>query len=94
VAACGDCHTPRGASGPIPGMYLAGNPTKATGEHVYIHNVRVPGMLHGRVVRPPVINTDPEVIDDSAAKKIPGFVQVVREGKFVGVRACEICHAA
>jgi mono/diheme cytochrome c family protein len=25
VVACGDCHTPRGATGPIPGMYLAGN---------------------------------------------------------------------
>ncbi len=25
VAACGDCHTPRGQNGPVPGMYLAGN---------------------------------------------------------------------
>src|SRR6202046_4672816 len=28
-------------------------PAKATGEPVYVHDVRVPGMLHGRVVRPP-----------------------------------------
>ena len=28
-------------------------PGKLTGEHIYVHDVRVPGMLHGRVVRPP-----------------------------------------
>ncbi|HEX9454596.1 MAG TPA: molybdopterin cofactor-binding domain-containing protein, partial [Candidatus Binatia bacterium] len=62
-------------------------PTKVTGEHIYIHNVRVPGMLHGRVVRPPVINTEPESIDESSVRSIPGFVKVVREGKFIGVVA-------
>ena len=29
-------------------------PAKATGERVYVHDMRVPGMLHGRVVRPPM----------------------------------------
>jgi nicotinate dehydrogenase subunit B len=62
-------------------------PAKVTGEHNYIHDVRVPGMLHGRVVRPPVINTEPESIDESSVRNIPGFVKVVREGKFVGVVA-------
>jgi len=62
-------------------------PTKTTGEHDYIHNVRVPGMLHGRVVRPPVINTEPENIDESSVRNIPGLVKVVREGKFIGVVA-------
>jgi nicotinate dehydrogenase subunit B len=62
-------------------------PAKVTGEHVYAHDVRVPGMLHGRVVRPPVINTAPERIDEDSVKQIPGFVKVVREGSFVGVVA-------
>jgi nicotinate dehydrogenase subunit B len=62
-------------------------PAKVTGEHNYIHDVRVPGMLHGRVVRPPVINTEPESIDESSVRNIPGFLKVVREGKFVGVVA-------
>jgi nicotinate dehydrogenase subunit B len=62
-------------------------PAKVTGEHNYIHDVRVPGMLHGRVVRPPVINTEPESIDESSVRNVPGFVKVVREGKFVGVVA-------
>ncbi|OYX82435.1 MAG: aldehyde dehydrogenase, partial [Azorhizobium sp. 32-67-21] len=30
-------------------------PAKATGQFVYVHDVRVPGMLHGRVVRPPAL---------------------------------------
>ena len=60
-------------------------PPKLTGEFVYAHDVRVPGMLHGRVVRPPTITSKPTNIDDSAAKSIPGFVKVVQEGSFVGV---------
>jgi nicotinate dehydrogenase subunit B len=62
-------------------------PTKVTGEHEYIQNVRIPGMLHGRVVRPPVINTEPLSIDQESIKGIPGVVMIVREGKFVGVVA-------
>ncbi len=62
-------------------------PTKVTGAHDYIHNVRVPGMLHGRVVRPPVINTEPLSIDQDSIRGIPGVVMIVREGKFVGVVA-------
>jgi CO/xanthine dehydrogenase Mo-binding subunit len=62
-------------------------PGKLTGEHVYAHDVRIRGMLHGRVVRPPVVNTEPVNIDESSVKKIRGFVKVVREGSFVGVVA-------
>ena len=60
-------------------------PPKLTGEFVYAHDVRVPGMLHGRVVRPPTITSKPSSIDDSAVKNIPGFTKVVQEGSFVGV---------
>lgn len=62
-------------------------PPKVTGEAVYIHDIRVPGMLHGRPVRPPVINTDPISIDEGSIRTIPGVVMIVREGKFVGVVA-------
>ena len=62
-------------------------PPKLTGEAIYIHDVRVPGMLHGRVVRPPVVNTDPMSIDEDSVRHIPGVVMIVREGKFVGVVA-------
>ena len=62
-------------------------PAKVTGEHDYIHDVRLAGMLHGRVVRPPVINTEPISIDRESIRGIPGVVMIAREGKFVGVIA-------
>jgi len=62
-------------------------PAKVTGEHNYIHDVRIPGMLHGRVVRPPVINTEPVSIDQDSIRHIRGVVMIAREGKFVGVVA-------
>jgi CO/xanthine dehydrogenase Mo-binding subunit len=62
-------------------------PKKLVGDEAYIHDLRLPGMLHGRVVRPPVVNSEPAKIDESAARDISGFVKVVREGNFVGVVA-------
>lgn len=62
-------------------------PPKLTGEMIYIQDVRIRGMLHGRVVRPPVVNTAPAAIDEESVRPIPGFVKVVREGNFVGVVA-------
>jgi nicotinate dehydrogenase subunit B len=60
-------------------------PPKFTGEFTYSHDVRVPGMLHGRVVRPAVADSRPLSVDDSSIGDIPGIVRVVREGNFVGV---------
>lgn len=70
-------------------------PAKATGELVYVHDVRVPGMLHGRVVRPPYAGVDAGsfvgtsliAIDESSVGNIPGLVAVVQIGDFVGVVA-------
>ncbi len=62
-------------------------PPKLTGEFVYAHDVRIPGMLHGRVVRPPTITSKPANIDENSIKDIPGIVKVVQEGSFVGVVA-------
>lgn len=62
-------------------------PGKFTGEFTYAQDVRIPGMLHGRVVRPPVVNSKPLTVDESSIKQIPGIVKVVQEGNFVGVVA-------
>jgi nicotinate dehydrogenase subunit B len=70
-------------------------PAKATGELTFVHDIRVPGMLHGRVVRPPYAGVDagPFVgtsliaVDESSVHGIPGLVAVVRIGDFVGVVA-------
>jgi nicotinate dehydrogenase subunit B len=60
-------------------------PPKLTGEFTYANDVRIPGMLHGRVVRPPTIAAKPASVDESSVKSIPGLVKVVQEGSFVGV---------
>jgi len=70
-------------------------PAKATGEMVYVHDVRLPGMLHGRVVRPPYAGVDAGAfvgssliaVDEASVRDIPGLVAVVRIGDFVGVIA-------
>src|SRR3984893_15673092 len=68
-------------------------PAKATGELVYVHDVRVPGMLHGRVVRPPYAGVDAGAfvgtslitVDEASVRDIPGLIAVVTIRDFVGV---------
>jgi nicotinate dehydrogenase subunit B len=62
-------------------------PAKMTGKHVYVHDVRLPGMLHGRVVRPPRVGATLVSIDEASPTKLPGVVRIVRKGTFVGVVA-------
>jgi nicotinate dehydrogenase subunit B len=52
----------------------------------YVTDVKVPGMVHGRVIRPPVAGATPVSVDESSLKGIPG-VQVVRDKDFIGVVA-------
>jgi nicotinate dehydrogenase subunit B len=76
-------------------------PQKATGEFHYVHDVRVPGMAHGRVVRPPYAGFDagPHIghslisVDESSVADIPGLIGVVVLGDFVGVIAEREEHA-
>jgi len=70
-------------------------PAKATGELVFVHDMRVPGMLHGRVVRPPYAGVDAgdfvgntlESVDESSIAHIEGIRAVVVIRDFVGVVA-------
>lgn len=62
-------------------------PPKFTGEFIFAQDVRVPGMLHGRVVRPATVISKPSSVDESSISHIPGIVKVVQEGSFVGVVA-------
>lgn len=59
-------------------------PAKATGRHVYVHDFTLPGMLHGRVVRPPAVGAKVLSLDESSVAALPG-VRVVRIKDFVGV---------
>ena len=68
-------------------------PAKARGELTFVHDMRVPGMLHGRVIRPPYAGADHgdfigntlESVDQSSISHIPGVVAVVIIRDFVGV---------
>ncbi|MFJ5260152.1 molybdopterin cofactor-binding domain-containing protein [Streptomyces sp. NPDC088387] len=63
-------------------------PGKLDGGFRYLSDVRLPGMLHGRVVRPPGRNATAPVLGQlERARAIPGFVTAVQEGRFVGVVA-------
>ncbi len=62
-------------------------PALATGQFEFVHNVRVPGMLHGRVVRPPEVGATLVRADESSVRSMPGFVKVVVRNDFVGVVA-------
>lgn len=51
----------------------------------FCQNVRVPGMLHGRLVRPASMGSTLVSVDESSVQNIPGFVKLVVKGNFVGV---------
>ena len=62
-------------------------PPKILGQFQYVGDVRVPGMLHGRVIRPAGVGAALVKIDESSVKGIPGVVKIVANGNFVGVVA-------
>jgi CO/xanthine dehydrogenase Mo-binding subunit len=66
---------------------------KVLGTYRYITDVRVPGMLHGRVVRPAGVGATLVNVDDSTVKSIAGYVKTVSDKNFVGV-VCETEWAA
>jgi len=67
-------------------------PAKVTGGEAFVQDLRLDGMLHGRVIRPHVRTMDGvgatiQSVDESAARQIPGVVDIVRNGSFIGVVA-------
>jgi nicotinate dehydrogenase subunit B len=62
-------------------------PAKVTGGAAFVQDMRLPGMLHGRVVRPPRYGSKLDSVDEAAVKAMPGVVAVVRDGSFLGVVA-------
>jgi nicotinate dehydrogenase subunit B len=62
-------------------------PDKVTGKFTYMQDFRVPGMLHGRMIRPPAIGATLQSVDESSISGIAGVVKLVREGNFLGVVA-------
>ncbi|RYX98937.1 MAG: xanthine dehydrogenase family protein molybdopterin-binding subunit [Bradyrhizobiaceae bacterium] len=62
-------------------------PAKITGGAAYVQDMRMPGMLHARVVRGPSVGTSFDEIDVEAVAAMPGVVKIVRNGTFLSVVA-------
>ncbi len=69
---------------PVPRVDLPG---LVTGHAEFVHTMQVPGMLHGRVVRPPSVGATVARVNGAAVRSMPGVVEVVTKGNFVGVVA-------
>ena len=63
-------------------------PAKATGEFEYTQDVRVDGMVHARVVRPPTLDSKLVKVDGFPGGRKPrGFLAIVVKSNFVAVVA-------
>jgi nicotinate dehydrogenase subunit B len=69
---------------PVPRVDM---PAMVTGQFEFVHNVRVPNMLHGAVVRPPEVGATLVRVDEGSVAGMPGVVKVVVKKNFVGVVA-------
>ena len=64
-------------------------PPKLTGEPIYVQDLRLPGMVHARVVRPPSYGARLLAVNLEAARGLPGVIEVVRDGSYLAVVASQ-----
>jgi nicotinate dehydrogenase subunit B len=69
---------------PVPRVDI---PAKVTGGAAYVQDIRMPGMVHARVVRPPSYGAQLTECETSGIEKLPGVVKVMRDGNFLAVVA-------
>jgi CO/xanthine dehydrogenase Mo-binding subunit len=67
---------------PVPRVDI---PAKVTGGAAYVQDMRLPGMLHARIVRPPGYGAELAACDTLAVEKMPDVVKVIRDGNFLAV---------
>ena len=56
-------------------------PDKVMGRPIFLQDMRLPGMVHGRVVRPPSYGAELVRLDEAAVRKLPGIIAVARDGR-------------
>ena len=78
--------TPRYSGVSLPRIDI---PAKISGGLAYVQDLRLPAMVHGRVVRPPSPNARLLGVDTSAVARMPGVLEIVRDGRFLAVIADE-----
>jgi CO/xanthine dehydrogenase Mo-binding subunit len=64
-------------------------PAKVLGEFFYVHDLKLPGMLHARMVHPAAVGAKLLSVDDAACQQIPGYVRAVRRKDFLAVVASD-----
>ena len=62
-------------------------PAKVAGGEAYVQDLRLPEMVHARVVHPPSYGATLRRVDTAAAEKMPGVVKVHRDGSYFAVIA-------
>jgi nicotinate dehydrogenase subunit B len=62
-------------------------PAKVTGGVAYVQDLRLPGMVHARVVRPPSYGAQLLSVDASRIERMPAVIKVLRDGNFLAVIA-------
>lgn len=82
------------APGPVPQDGVVGRnvprldiPDKVSGRPRFIHDMALPGLLYGRIARPPSPAARLLEVDLAAVNALPGVVATVRDGRFLGVIA-------
>jgi len=69
---------------PVPRIEI---PDIVTGRPIYVQDLRLPGMLHARVLRPPSYSAVLQSFPESEVTRMPGVVKIVRDGSFLAVIA-------
>ena len=64
-------------------------PAKVCGGAAYVQDLRLPGMLHARVVRPPRLGATLMSVDTAAVARLPGVRKVVHDGNYLAVLASD-----
>ncbi len=82
VKAVQDLHT---VGQPIPRYDIPG---KVDGSLTWACDMKLPGMLHARNVKPPVAGATLRSVDESSVANVPGLVRIVRQGNYLAV-VCE-----
>ncbi|HZI84115.1 MAG TPA: molybdopterin cofactor-binding domain-containing protein [Casimicrobiaceae bacterium] len=62
-------------------------PDKVTGRFTYMQDFKVSGMIHARVVRPRAMKAALLAWNDFEARRIPGYIGVIRKGNYLAVLA-------
>ena len=62
-------------------------PAKVSGGEAYVQDMKLPGMLHARVIHPPAPRATLVSIDEAAIKSMPGVIALVKNGNFLAVVA-------